>query len=44
VRLRDAMQAHGLAVSFTRFERVHQVTEQVSMEVAAFIRRCAGSR
>ena len=44
VRLRDAMQAHGLDVSFTSFEGVHQVTEHVSMEVAAFIRRCAGSR
>ncbi len=44
VRLRDAMQEHGLDVSFTSFPGVHQVTEQVSMEVAAFIRRCAGSR
>jgi phospholipase/carboxylesterase len=44
VRLRDAMQLHGLDVSFTSFEGVHEVTERVSMEVAAFIRRCAESR
>ena len=43
-RLMDAMRAHGLDVSFTSFDGRHVVTEQVSMEVAAFVTRCAESR
>lgn len=37
-RLVEAMRAQGLDVAFTRFEGDHEVTPQVSNEVAAFIR------
>ena len=43
LRLAEAMRASGLDVSFAPFEGGHVVTPRVSMEVAAFIRRCAAS-
>ncbi len=38
LRLVDAMRDHGLDVHFTSFEGDHEVTPEVSTEVAAFIR------
>ena len=40
-RLAEAMRDSGLDVSFAPFEGGHVVTPRVSMEVAAFVRRCA---